>query len=655
MDFFEAQAHARRRSGRLVLLFLLALGGTIAATYIAACLIATFILGSGTSASLADFSSLPFWQPKLLLGVTVFNLLVVGGASLYKWSELRAGGSAIAELVGGRPVNPATTGLRERQLLNVVEEMALASGVPVPAVYILPDEPAINAFAAGYSPADAAIAVTRGTLERLTRDELQGVIAHEFSHILNGDMRINTRLTALVYGILALALLGGGILRGLGRTRVSTSSRRGGKGGGGGGLIVVILAIGLALLVIGYIGSFFGRLIQAAVSRQREFLADAAAVQFTRNPEGIGHALRKLGGLALNGRLTHSQAGQVSHFCFAQSFQSSFGELFSTHPPLAERIRAIDPAFDGQFTSPPPVEIDETRFGAPPLPPRRPSSHSTFAGLAPAALIATIGSLDQASVALARDTLDTLPEALRAATRDPAQAPALLCALLFAPATGSTRRTESFALVARHLSPRTATLAESLAATLAAQPATLRLTLLQLSAPALRSLSETECDRLLDALDALVHSDARVSPFEFALQKVIARTLGLAAAPQSALGTVSPNQIAGELSVLLSSAAQLDAPTPENATRAFTRAALGFTGLNPPLTLLAPDSATLAHLDRALDRLALTPAPFRKRILAAVATALTADSRLTLPEAELLRALSAALDCPMPAVPTLSS
>ncbi len=653
MDFFEAQAHARRRSGRLVLLFILALTGTIAATYVAACIIAAFVRNGGTSTSLSDFSGLPLWQPDLLLGVTLFNLLVVGGASLYKWSELRAGGSAIAELVGGRLVNPATTDLRERQLLNVVEEMALASGVPVPAVYLLPDEPAINAFAAGYSPADAAVAVTRGTLERLTRDELQGVVAHEFSHILNGDMRTNTRLTALVYGILALALLGGGILRGLGRSRVSGSSRRGGKGGGGGGLIVVILAIGLALLVIGYIGSFFGRLIQAAVSRQREFLADAAAVQFTRNPEGIGYALRKLGGLALNGRLTHTQAGQVSHFCFAQSFQSSFGELFATHPPLIERIRAIDPAFDGQFIAPPPVVIDETRFGAPPPKQRRQSPN--IPGLAPAALIATIGTLADASITQARETLDTLPESLRVATRDPAQAPALLCALLFAPATGTAQRTEQFALVARHLATRTATLAESLAATLATQPAALRLTLLQLGAPALRNLSETERDRLLETLDALVHADARVTPFEFALQKVIARTLDLAAHPQAALGTVAPGQVINELSILFSTAAQLDANTAEVATRAFARAARDFNGLNPPLTLLAPDTATLAHLDRALDRLALTPAPFKKRVLAAVAAALTADNRLTLPEAELLRALSAALDCPMPPVPTLSS
>lgn len=654
MDFFEAQARARRRSGRLVGLFLLAVAGTILATYAAALLIAFFAKPDALTASPAGLSGLPLWQPRFFLGVIVFNLLVVGGASLYKWSQLRAGGSAVAELVGGRPVNPASNDTKERRLLNVVEEMALASGVPVPAVYILPDEPAINAFAAGYAPADAAIAVTSGTLERLTREELQGVVAHEFSHILNGDMRINTRITSLVYGILALALLGGGILRTLGRSRVSSSSRRNGKGGGG--VIVVILVVGLALLVIGYIGYFFGRLIQAAVSRQREFLADAAAVQFTRNPEGIGRALRKLGGLALHGHLVHPQAGQVSHFCFAQSFQSSFGELFATHPPLDERIRAIDPAFDGRFINPPPVEIDESRFsGRAPLRNQAGATSPQAARLAPAALIATIGSVGQNSVSQARDTLDSLPETLREATRDPSQATALLCALLFATDAQPARRAAESGTVARLLGSRAATLADSFADTLSTQPASLRLTLLQLSAPALRNLSETDRDRLLDALDSLVHADGRVTPFEFALQKVIARTLGLAANPQSALNTIAPNQVAGELSVLLSTAAQLDADDVESTMLAFNRAARDFNGLQPPLELLAPDTATLAHLDRALDRLALTPAPFKKRVITAVAAALTADDHLTLPEAELLRALAAALDCPMPAVPAISS
>ncbi|TAG28679.1 MAG: peptidase M48, partial [Verrucomicrobia bacterium] len=314
MDFFEAQARARKRSGRLVILFALALLGTIAATYLAAVLIAR----------LAGLSRQGVWHADLFAGVGGFILLVVGIAALVRWSQLRAGGRAVAEQVGGRLVATNTTDLSERTLLNVVEEMALASGLPVPAVYVLRDEPAINAFAAGYSQADAAVAVTDGALRRLDREELQGVIGHEFSHILNGDMRLNTRLSALVFGILALSILGRGILHSFARTAMPRAQRsRSGKQGGG--IVVVALAVGFALIVIGFIGQIFGKLIQAAVSRQREFLADAAAVQFTRNPSGLSGALKKLGGSAHTGQLENAHASEISHFCFAQNFRSSFG------------------------------------------------------------------------------------------------------------------------------------------------------------------------------------------------------------------------------------------------------------------------------------------------------------------------------------------
>ncbi|HLP26088.1 MAG TPA: M48 family metallopeptidase, partial [Acidobacteriota bacterium] len=299
MDFFEAQARAKSRTNRLVILFALAVLGTIAASYVAAVLIVGQTGVREHSYYYSDEAPLFFWDPTIFTAVAASVVAIVGLASLYKWSQMRHGGSAVAELVGGRRVDPHTTNLHERRLLNVVEEMAIASGVPVPAVYVLDQEPAINAFAAGLTTSDAVVAVTRGTLEKLTRDELQGVVAHEFSHILNGDMRLNVKLAAIVFGILVIGLLGRGILEGLGRGRVRSSG--GGKKGGG---LAAILAIGVALLIIGYVGYFFGRLIQAAVSRQREFLADASAVQFTRNPGGISGALKKIGGYALGSTLT---------------------------------------------------------------------------------------------------------------------------------------------------------------------------------------------------------------------------------------------------------------------------------------------------------------------------------------------------------------
>jgi Zn-dependent protease with chaperone function len=316
MDFFEAQARAHQRTKRLVFLFAFAVLGTVLAGY-ASVMFGLRYAGdierqtrpTGSrhqAAKTALFTG--WWEPRIFLWTAGGTLAVVGFASLYKWSQMRAGGSAVAEMVGGRAVDLKTTDLRERKLLNVIEEMSIASGIPMPAVYVLEDEPGLNAFAAGLTSSDAAVAVTRGTLDKLTRDELQGVIAHEFSHILNGDMRLNVRITAIVFGILVIGLLGRGLIQALFRGRV----RSGGKKKGG--EIPVILAIGLALMIIGYVGYFFGRLIQAAVSRQREFLADASAVQFTRNPGGITGALKKIGGYALGGTMVNPTPARSATF-----------------------------------------------------------------------------------------------------------------------------------------------------------------------------------------------------------------------------------------------------------------------------------------------------------------------------------------------------
>ncbi len=646
MDFFEAQARARRRSGRLVLLFALAVLGTIAATYAAAVLIADF----------ATSTPRDLWRPDLLAGVAAFTLLVCGIASALRWSQLRAGGPAVAEHVGGQRVHPETTDLRERALLNVVEEMALASGVPVPAIYILRGEPAINAFAAGYSPADAAVAVTDGALARLSRDELQGVIAHEFSHILNGDMRLNTRLSALVYGILALSLVGRVVLHSAARSGVSGFSRRSGKGKGG--AVVIIFAAGLALLVIGYIGHLFGKLIQAAVSRQREFLADAAAVQFTRNPAGLGDALKKLGGTVLEGRLSTPRAGEISHFCFAQNFGSTFGGLFATHPPLDQRIRAIDSAFDGRFLASVPAASpapgSAAAYAAEP-PPYSALLPTPAVRIDPAALIGSAGQLAPATIQASRVFLATLPAPLRDAAHEPARTAALCYALCLPriadPATLALR----LALVSERASPSDARHAAELHAVLATLPGAHRLPLLQLATPTLRQLDPAACATLLDTLHALVHADGHVTPHEFALQKILSRTIGLSARPRDALRVLAPAAVSAELSLALSAAARLEATGATAAYQAFARAAIEFNGLQPPLDYRPADPLTFDHLDAALDRLALTPAPFRKRILGALATALTADARLTGTEADLLRALAAALDCPLPPVLPVSA
>lgn len=337
MDFFEAQDVARRRTRLLVILFVAAVVLIILIIYI----VVHYLRGPRPGEVI---------DPVLLAVVAGGVVLLVGTGSGYRTLQLRRGGPAVAELLGGRRISPTTTDPAERRLVNVVEEMAIASHIPVPAIYVLDNEEGINAFAAGHSPTDAAVTVTHGTLQALTRDELQGVIAHEFSHIFNGDMRLNLRLMGLLFGILLLAVLG--------RILLYTGPRgayRGGtnRRGGGGGQIVLI---GLALLLVGYIGVFFGRLIQAAISRQREYLADAAAVQFTRNPQGIAGALKKIGASLEAGgpgaQIANAHAEEANHLFFARGIGGLATRLFASHPPLVERIRRIDPTFDGHFELP---------------------------------------------------------------------------------------------------------------------------------------------------------------------------------------------------------------------------------------------------------------------------------------------------------------
>ncbi len=637
MDFFEAQARARKRTTRLVALFAVAVLGTIAAGYVAALALTG---GLGVRGSSTD--PFPWWQPRLLAGVTAVTVAIVGLASLGKWLRLRAGGRAVAEMVGARPVPPQTTDLRERQLLNVVEEMAIASGLPLPAVYVLDEEKGINAFAAGLTASDAVVAVTRGTLEKLNRDELQGVVAHEFSHILNGDIRLNLRLTAILFGILFIGLIGRGFLGGLRHTR--PRSGRDNKNGG----VILLLAVGLAMLVIGYVGYFFGRLIQAAVSRQREFLADASAVQFTRNSAGITGALKKIGGYALGSGIQTARAAQLGHFFFAQAFRSYLDNLWATHPPLDQRIRAMDSSFDGRYFEPPEVvDVATEPWSHTARPAIRPRSPISFD---PLALVATIGAVAEAHTARAREIAQSIPEVLRTAARTPVGAAALVCGLLLS--ADPVRRVRQLTMITRLGGDAISSTLPPLDDCLRTLPAEARLPLLLLTPPALRQLPPADLARLLETLDELVHADAEVSLFEFALQKSLAHHLGLASRPAGAGEKHSPAEVSAEISVVLSFGACLHAADESEALAAFNVATAVFSGLHPPLALQSAGASDLVHLDAALDKLALLQGPAKKRLLTALASALASDGRMDTDETELLRALSSALDCPMP-VPLL--
>ncbi|MDX1269420.1 MAG: M48 family metallopeptidase, partial [Oceanisphaera sp.] len=339
MDFFARQDSARKSTGLLIVYFSLAVFLTILLVYVLP--VAGWNLYRTQSAT-PDLSVSPeWWYPQIFLLVCSATLLVVLSGALFKITQLkRGGGGGVAEMLGGRQIRPETDDFFEKRLRNVVEEMAIASGVPVPPVYVLEREKGINAFAAGFTPSDSVVAVTYGTMTGLTRDELQGVIAHEFSHILNSDMQINLSLMGFLHGLLIIGLTGRVLLEFAARGSMGRRSKDSGQ------IVIAIIAAAVILMVVGFTGFFFCKLIKASISRQRERLADASAVQFTRNPAGLADALKKIGGLAEGSRIRSPQAEQASHMYFGNGLGRT---MFHTHPPLADRVKWLEPDFSGRF------------------------------------------------------------------------------------------------------------------------------------------------------------------------------------------------------------------------------------------------------------------------------------------------------------------
>ncbi|TLX54750.1 peptidase M48 Ste24p [Stutzerimonas nosocomialis] len=628
MNFFEQQARAKRNSGRLIMLLALAVTGLIALASLALGF-ALRLLGHSDSHALSQGLGIDWW---LIGSVSVVVIGVVVLGSLFKSVQLSRGGKAVAERLGGRLINLGPRGFEERRLLNVVEEMAIASGTPVPPVYVL-DDASINAFAAGLTPQDAVIGITRGAITLLTREELQGVIAHEFSHIFHGDMRLNTRLVSVLHGILLLGLIGEFVLRGGGRSSRSRSNRGNG--------VAAVLLIGGSLMVIGYAGTFFGNLIKAAVSRQREFLADAAAVQFTRDPSGIAGALKKIGGHLGGSRLQSANAAEFSHMYFGQGVSAGIAGLMATHPPLPERIRRVEPGWDGQFPYVDP-SVAASPFGAGP----------GVAGLAaggPAAelyglvdaerAIATIGDPQPAHLQAARDTLDRLPPMLVDAAHRCHGAEALVYGLLIdADPAVRERQFDLLETAPSDVRQVMAQLVPALDRIAEGQ----RLALLELAIPVLKQLEREGLVRLKQNLGALILADRKVSLMEWSLLRIVERNI---AGPRWVDGRHSLEAVRDEVAVLLSALALAGHDEPDDARKAFdaAQAELPFV-----LTMREGEAAGLKALDAALKRLVSLKPLQKPRLLKAMARCIGHDGRIRAAEAELMRAVADSLDCPMP-------
>lgn len=593
MDFFERQDRAQKRTKWLIVYFILAIIGIIATLQI----VFALLLGR----PLTDLETFGY--------VSGGVILVVVAGSLIKIAELSQGGRVVAAMLGGQPVNPNTVDPNERKLLNVVEEMSIASGVPVPEIYVLPDE-TINAFAAGHGPGDTAIGVTKGCIQQLSRDELQGVIAHEFSHILHGDMKLNIRLMGLLGGILGLAVIGRICIETV-RFMPMGGGRRDSKDNGA-ALVMVIFLGGLALCLVGWIGVFFGNLIKAAVSRQREFLADASAVQYTRNPAGIGGALWKIG--KHHSKLLSPRAQEASHLFFGNGVGDPWISLFATHPPLDERLKAIDPNFQ------PPAEKAETAQ-PPPLPSQPQRDGKAF-----------IGGLIASLPAFANESVRDLHGA---------------CAFVYALLLDEREEFRRVQLEGFSVEPSLREETMTLFARRNEIPLSQRLPLVDLVIPTLRHLSPDQYASFKANVRHLVESDKEINLFEYALQKTVLRHLDLyfSRSTGAVVKYRSILPLLPEVSVLLSGLAYVGQASDAERDAAFQA---GVRELMVKQEFVRESGCDLSRIDAALDRIALSAPTVKRSIMTACQSAVAHDGVVEPREYELLRAIADTLDCPLP-------
>ncbi|MEE2907478.1 MAG: M48 family metallopeptidase [Planctomycetota bacterium] len=650
-NFFEQQDQARKRTGLLVLCFVTGLLLMIGVLFVVAMLGMNFI-GSDEEGGHIEIE---FFNPGVLAGVAALVLLVVGGSSLFKIMELRSGGRVVAEMLGAKPLDPGTREHSERVALNVVEEMAIASGTPVPPLYIVED-PTINAFAAGWSPNDAIVSLNRGTIDKLNRDELQGVVAHEFSHIFNGDMRINIRLIGVIHGLLVLGVTGWICLRFVGPAMLGSGRRSSSKDGGGGGIGVALMLFGFALMLCGFIGTFFGRLVQAAVSRQREYLADASAVQYTRNPDGIGGALRKI---QLTGRLKpealHEKTSDISHMLFAKAMNS----MFATHPPLPERISRVEGLSleqvqqqlreDRQRTPktapPPPVAASADRSEAA----RRRATGDVLGAVILGSVlddaVGRIGTVDQASLAQSRRILDSIPEPLNEAAHSTVTARLVVFGLLLD--VDESDRVIQWKRLEDILSSSEQSQMKSLAALVESLDPWARLPLLDLCIPALSQLSESQYKVFRESIDAMIRADGTIDRWEWVVDTVLDRHLEeryhKPGAERKARAQLT--KCKSSVNTVLGTLACTGADNQETARGAFKR---GLEVLGWQADLPDPSSLKLRALRSALRDIRRVRFTDRKQFLQACEACILHDGKTTIEEAETLRAIAESIDCPMP-------
>lgn len=621
VSFFEQQENARRATRRLVLWFTFGVAGTAAAIF-------AVIRIALTAGNVGNVTSLffPEWldgrgngnlwaDPLLMLAVFAGTLLVVGGASLLKSIEFSdASGADVAQQLGGRRISPDTREPSETRLRNVVQEMSIASGVPVPEIFVLDGENSINAFAAGTRTENAAVAVSRGALEKLSRDELQAVVGHEFSHILNGDMRLNMRLCGWIFGLMMISLAGNILFR-AGLMQPRSRSREKNNSGG------IVILIGVGFIVIGFISQIFAQIIQAAVSRSRERLADASATQFTRNPLALANALARIGGEADGSRISSPGAGEFAHLFFADAV----GSIFATHPPLEERIRALNPNWDGKFL--PPLSRSERAAEREESAPR---------GGNPA-----VAGTDLRRLRNLAET-NSVPAFLSEMSRTADDAKALIYLLIMTDSP-AVNVEQAKILHAREKSSVFKKM-ENLWARMRNFPREKRISGALIAAPALRELSARERREFCETLERLAQTDGNVSLYEFCILSAVRGLLVFDGQENFSSSDVVPEAELA-LNLFLRNNDTPRAQWQNDFSAAFSRQSM----FPRSLRVLDDSALTVPALDAAFRKLRASSIRTRECLLDTAAALAASDGKTTDDEADLLRALAVALDAPVPA------
>jgi len=634
MNFFDAQDKARRATRRLVVVYVVATILIVAGV--------TAIVGASLYAMDQSGAAV---QPDLLIGTAILATLFIVGSTLYKTARLSSGGGRVAQDMGGTLVSPDAQDPLRRRLRNVVEEIAIASGVPVPEIYVLEEENGINAFAAGFTPGDAAVAVTRGCLDLLDRDELQGVIAHEFSHILNGDMRLNIRMMGVLFGIMVLGIIGRFVLRG--------SYHSGGLSGRRNKSAPVILIIGIGLTLLGWIGVFFARLIKAAVSRQREFLADASAVQFTRQTDGIANALKKIGGYSEKSYIKNVDPEEVSHMLFAGGI-ARLTSLFATHPPLGDRIRALDASFTESdypavelISRPMATEADpvsgfsQTESAALTDPGRRRVAES---------VVDVVGQPESQHFLFAQKLRSSIHPNLYNAAHAPDES--LLLAIALSLSSKKDHADRQLHVIEEQIGAERADIIRRLYKLIASSGPAFRLPLLEIAFPSIKNRPVQQIEFLLNLVEKLIQLDGEVDIGEYCFYRVLSSHLKQAVQPTiSQTGNRVARKAARLAAVnLIRIVADQGNEHDVARQRAFEAGVAPFGGWASESSEPAEKGDTVALLDRSLDVLSKLNSAGQQSLLRAVSETITHDGKLTIREAELLRAICASLNCPLPPI-----